>query len=122
MKLKSVAPASIALCMAALFVALGPAPALAQKIDTDPTDAYQAGVDLGRTLYDARQCTGSGEYRQGCADGVEESQFDRQADQALGSDASDQKPQQPAPLFSPPDGMFQDPFSKPSDDGPPNDQ
>jgi hypothetical protein len=118
-KLRWVVPGFGATGAAAMAVALWCAPAVAQN-NPDNADSYQAGVDLGRTLTDPRQCPGSGIYHGGCVDGVQEHQFDREADQALDSDVSDAKPAEHAPLFSPPPGMFQDPFSKPDNGEPPN--
>jgi hypothetical protein len=103
----------------AAVVALGLAPASAQN-NTSAADAYQAGVDLGRTLHHSWECTGSGVYHEGCLDGIDESRFDREADQALDGSGSDAKPADPAPLLSPPSGMFHDPFSKPDESQPPN--
>jgi hypothetical protein len=100
-------------------VVLRSAPAFAQD-DPIGAEAYRAGVALGRTLHNSRECGGSGDYHQGCVDGVEESQFDREADRALRSDTSDAKPYERAPLLSPPSGLFHDPYSKPGDSGPPN--
>ena len=100
-------------------VALGSAPTLAQDAQSG-AEAYRAGVKLGRTLHDPRECGGSGDYHGGCVDGVEESQFDREADQALSSDTIDAKPSERTPLLSPPPGLFQDPYSKPGDSQPPN--
>ena len=100
-------------------VALGSAPTLAQEAQSG-AEAYRAGVKLGRTLRDPRECGGSGDYHGGCVDGVEESQFDREADQALSSDTMDAKPPERAPLLSPPSGLFQDPYSRPGDSQPPN--
>ena len=117
LKSKSVMPGLVAMTVAA--VAAGFTPALAQN-DSGPGGTYRAGVDFGRTLHDGRQCTGSGDYHQGCLDGAQESQFDRQADQAMDSVAGDAKPDQSAPLLSPPPDMFHDPFSKPGDSQPPN--
>jgi hypothetical protein len=119
LKLKSIALVLGATGALTAGVALGSAPALGQNT-SDNADSYQAGVDLGRTLTDPRQCTGSGVFHGGCVDGVEESQFDRQADQALDSDVSDTRPAEHAPLLSPPPGMFRDPFSKPDGSAPPN--
>src|SRR5690348_211402 len=68
-------------------VALSSVPAFAQD-DPNGADAYSAGVKLGRTLNDPRKCGGGGDAYQGCVDGVEESQFDRDADKALHSDPS----------------------------------
>jgi hypothetical protein len=118
-KRKSAALAFGAMCALAATLAFGTAPALAQTASSG-ADSYKAGVDLGRTLLDARQCTGSGDYRDGCVDGVQESQFDRQADQALDSTVSDAKPAEHPPLLSPPPDLFHDPFSKPGESGPPN--
>jgi hypothetical protein len=98
---------------------LGAAPALAQK-DSNGAYAYRDGVQLGRTLRDARQCTGSADYHQGCMDGVQESQFDREADQALDNATSDAKPADHTPELSPPSDLFPQPFSKPDDGQPPN--
>jgi hypothetical protein len=106
-----------------MAVAVMPAPALAQNEagkTPNVADSYSAGVYLGRTFLDARQCTGSGDYHQGCLDGVEESQFDRQADQAMDSIPGEAKPAEAQPILSPPAGMLQDPFGKPADSGPPN--
>ncbi|HEY3637565.1 MAG TPA: hypothetical protein VGK90_05380 [Rhizomicrobium sp.] len=100
-------------------LALTSAPVLAQKT-SDPADSYMAGVDFGRTLLDARQCTGSGDYHAGCVAGVEESRFDREANQALDSTVSDEKSDGSKPAVSAPADMFQDPFSKPGDAAPPN--
>lgn len=117
-KLNSVAFAGAMAALAAPL-ALGLAPAFAQN-DTSLADAYRAGVDLGRTLHDPRQCTGHGDFYDGCVDGVTESRFDQEADQALDGELRDAKPAEPQPLLSPPPGMFQDPFSKPGDSAPPN--
>jgi hypothetical protein len=95
------------------------APALAQD-NMSSAEAYRDGVHLGRGLQNAGQCTGSGDYRAGCIDGVQESQFDREADQAMDSIPDDSKPAPQAPLLSPPAGLFQPPFSKPDDGGQPN--
>jgi hypothetical protein len=120
LKFKWLVPDAGAIGAAALAVALWSAAALAQN-SSDSADSYQAGVDLGRTLTDPRQCPGSGVYHGGCMDGVQEHQFDREADQALDSvTSSDAKPAEHAPMLSPPPGMFQDPFSKPGDTQPPN--
>jgi hypothetical protein len=87
----------------------------------DATDDFSDGVKLGRSLNDPRLCSGSGDYHQGCVDGVQESQFDREADQALDSQLTDTtRPEANAPVLSPPAGMFQEPFSKPGDPTPPN--
>ncbi len=94
-------------------VLLGAAPSFAQN-DSSGGQAYAAGVYHGRTLHDPRQCTGRGDYRQGCLDGVEESQFDREADQAMDSATGDTGPARHMP--SPPPV----PPSKPSDGQPPN--
>jgi hypothetical protein len=115
---------SIALVLGVTFtlsvpVALGSIPALAQE-NPNGAEAYGAGVKLGRALNDPRKCTGGGDYYQGCEDGVQESQFDREADQLLDSDTRGTKPPERAPLLSPPPGLFQDPYSKPGDGGPPN--
>jgi hypothetical protein len=108
----------------ASVAALAPQMAVAQSNpNPNPSDAttYAAGVDLGRSLLDPRQCTGSGEFRDGCVDGVTESRFDKEADQALGSDfGSSAKPAAPAPVLSPPPDLFHDPLSKPDDGTPPN--
>ena len=118
LKLTSLVLGATAMLSAA--VALGPMPAIAQN-GTDGATSYAAGVDLGRTLNDPRECTGSGNYRDGCVDGVTEHRFDREADQALGSDfGSDAKPAEPAPLLSPPPDLFHEPLSKPDDGAPPN--
>lgn len=118
--LKSVALALGATGALTVAVALGSAPAFAQN-DPNGADAYMAGVDLGRTLHNSRQCGGGGDYHQGCVDGVLESQFDREADQALSSGTFDAKPSGNTPLLSPPPGLVQDPSGKPSDSQPPND-
>jgi hypothetical protein len=115
--------ASLALCVSGiLFIAgaVGLTRAYAQE-SHDGADAFSAGVKLGRSLTDPRLCGGSGDYYEGCVDGVQESQFDREADQALDSDLSDAKPPANAPPLSPPADMFQAPFSKPGDPPPPND-
>jgi hypothetical protein len=117
-KRKSAALAFGATGALAALVAFGPARAFGQT--SSGADSYRSGVDLGRTLFDARQCTGSGDYRQGCVDGVQEHEFDRQADQALDSELSDAKPAEHQPLLSPPPDMFHDPYSKPGESGPPN--
>jgi hypothetical protein len=93
----------------AALVTAAPAPAFAQTASGSAA-SYGAGVDLGRTLHDPRQCTGSGDFRQGCVDGVTESRFDQEADQAFDSAFSDPKPVQPAP----------NPPGKPGDSAPPN--
>jgi len=115
--------AALAVCMSGILsmaAAVGSAQAFAQE-SHDGADAFSAGVKLGRSLADPRLCGGSGDYYEGCVDGVQESQFDREADQALDSDVSDAKPPPKTPLLSPPAGMFQDPYSKPGDPPPPND-
>ena len=93
-------------------------PALAQT-DAD-AQAYTAGVKLGRSLQDTRQCTGSGEFRGGCVDGVQENQMDREADQAMDAATADPKPGDGQPVLAPPPDLFQPPFSKPDDGRPPN--
>jgi hypothetical protein len=98
---------------------LGAVPALAQK-DSNGAYAYRDGVQLGRTLRDARQCTGSGDFYGGCVDGVQESQLDREADHALDASTGDAKPADHATVLSPPADLFQQPFSKPDDGQPPN--
>jgi hypothetical protein len=103
----------------AAAVVLGAAPAFAQD-DSNGAYAYRDGVKLGRTLRDPRQCTGSGDFYGGCVDGVQESQFDREADQAMDAVTSDAKPADHAPVLSPPADLFQQPFSKPDDGQPPN--
>ena len=104
----------------AAAIAFVPGVAIAQSDRTDAAN-YSAGVDLGRSLLDPRQCTGSGEFYDGCVDGVTESRFDRQADQALGSDlGSAAKPAASTPLLSPPPDLFHEPLSRPDDGTPPN--
>ena len=98
--------------------AIAGGPALAQT-DFD-AQAYAAGVKLGRSLQTAAQCTGNGEFHGGCVDGVQESQFDREADQAMDAATSDPKPGERAPILSPPPDLFQPPFSKPDDGSAPN--
>jgi hypothetical protein len=113
--------AAFALCVSGILsmaAAVGSAPAFAQD-SHDAADAFSAGVKLGRSLKYPRLCGGSGDYYEGCVDGVQESEFDREADQALDSELSDSQPPASAPLLSPPSGMFQEPFSKPGDT-PPN--
>jgi hypothetical protein len=100
-------------------VALGSAPALAQDAKNG-AEAYRDGDMLGRTLHDPRECGGSGEYHGGCVDGVQESEFDREADEAIRSGTFDAKPSGRAPLLAPPPGLFQDPYSKPGESQPPN--
>ena len=95
------------------------APALAQTAQNGG-EAYRDGVRLGRTLFDARQCTGSGDYHIGCVDGVDESRFDREADQAMDTVTGDAKPAANGPLLSAPPDLFHQPFSKPGDGTPPN--
>jgi hypothetical protein len=119
LKSRPVMPALGAMSALAAVVMLGAAPALAQS-DSNGAYAYRDGVQLGRTLRDARQCTGSGDFYGGCVDGVQESQFDREADQALDSATSDARPADHAPALSPPPDLFQQPFSKPDDGQPPN--
>jgi predicted subunit of tRNA(5-methylaminomethyl-2-thiouridylate) methyltransferase len=97
----------------------GAVPAFAQS--DSAAEAYAAGVKLGRSLQDARQCTGNSEFHGGCVDGVQESQFDRQADQAMDRVTDDTRPDQRAPALSPPPDLFHQPFSKPDDGSPPND-
>jgi hypothetical protein len=114
--------AAIALCASGVLfmaAAAGSAPAFGQD-SHDGADQYSAGVKLGRSLTDPRLCGGSGDYYEGCVDGVQESRFDREADQALESELSDTKPPAGAPLPSPPPGIFQEPFGKPGDRPPPN--
>jgi hypothetical protein len=53
-------------------------------------------------------------------DGVQESEFDREADEAIRSGTFDAKPSGRAPLLAPPPGLFQDPYSKPGESQPPN--
>jgi len=105
-----------------LFMAAtaGSPPAFAQD-SRDAADQYSAGVKFGRSLKDPRLCGGIGDYYEGCVDGVQESQFDREADQALDSDITDAKAPAKTPLLSPPAGMFQAPIGKPGDMQPPND-
>jgi hypothetical protein len=102
----------------AFTAAPGAFPAFAQN--DSPAETYAAGVKLGRSLQDARQCTGSGEFHGGCVDGVQESQFDRQADQAMDGVTGEIRPDQRAPVLSPPPDLFHQPFSKPDDGSPPN--
>ena len=114
---KSLAP-GVASALVAV-VALFSVPAFAQN-DPNGVDAYSAGVKLGRSLNDPRKCGGRGDAYQGCLDGVEESQFDREADQALRSDTSNWKSSKHIPSLSPPPDLFHDPYRKPGDGGPPN--
>ncbi|HEX4160231.1 MAG TPA: hypothetical protein VHY79_17330 [Rhizomicrobium sp.] len=101
-------------------VAAGAMPWAALAQSDSAAEAYAAGVKLGRTLQDASQCTGSGEFRGGCFDGIQESQFDRQADQAMDRVTDDTRPAERTPLLSPPPDLFHQPFSKPDDGRPPN--
>jgi hypothetical protein len=95
-------------------------PAFAQN-DPNGAQAYAAGVKLGRTLHNPQQCADSaGDYHQGCLDGVEESRFDLEADQAMDSATGDTKPADRAPVLSPPPDLFPQPFSKPDNGQPPN--
>ena len=103
---------------AALFTFVGFAPGSAQTA-SGGADSYSAGVDLGRTLHDPRQCTGGGDFHQGCVDGVTESQFDHEADQAFDSAFNDPTPAQQTPRSSPPPNV-QNPSSSPDASAPPN--
>ena len=117
-RLQSIALALSVTFTLPMFVAAGSIPVLAQE-NPNGVDAYRAGVKFGRTLNDSRKCAGGGDYYQGCVDGVQESQFDREADQLLDSDHKDTQPAERTPLLSPPTGLFQDPYGKPGDGGPP---
>lgn len=118
MMLKSRSTLAVFGAALAAIVTVVPAPAFAQTASSGAA-SYAAGVDLGRTLHDPRECTGSGDYRQGCVDGVTESQFDQQADQAMDSVVSEPKPAQPTPRSSPPLDV-QKPSSNPGGSAPPN--
>ncbi|HEY3791733.1 MAG TPA: hypothetical protein VGM09_07880 [Bradyrhizobium sp.] len=107
---------SATIFLAAVVVPWG-APALAQGGGSD-AQSYAAGVKFGRTLFDARQCTGSGEYRRGCIDGVQESQSDREADKAMDSATGD--PAADKSQHTPPPDLFPQSFSRPDDGSQPH--
>lgn len=102
--------AAIALVAA---VAQMSAPAFGQA-GSDGADNFSAGVALGRTLNNSRKCVGSGDFYEGCVGGVQERQFDQQADQALDSDFPDAKPSAHAPAPSPSPGPAPTPGEPPN--------
>jgi hypothetical protein len=121
-KLKSIALALGVTGALTAAVALGSAPAFAQD-DADSSDAYGAGMAHGHTLDNPGECGGSGSYHAGCANGAEENRFYDEAGQAAQARRARTYYATPSgnfPLLSPPAGLFQDPYSKPGDSGPPN--
>lgn len=118
MKLKPVLLTFALTSVLVVVVATWAAAAFAQGVQIG-AEAYRDGVKVGRTLTDSRQCTGSGDYRIGCVDGVQESQMDREADQAMDSSSADSVPVEHAPALSSPSG--QSSSGNPDDGAPPND-
>ena len=117
MKLKPVLFTFVLTSVLVVVVATWAAAAFAQDAQIG-AEAYRDGVKFGRTLTDSRQCTGSGDYRIGCVDGVQESQMDREADQAMDATPGDSKPAEHAPALSSPSG--QSPSGNPDGGAPQN--